>query len=93
MVIRQRCCILVCKAHSVVQSKSLLGGLRACPPRKYLQNKHYEIESETAFNCLSLNLIHIHFTVIFLQYLYKYAYIAYMIYKQSVYCNYSFGKC
>ena len=44
------------------QSTILLGGLGACPPlpppRKLLQNKHAEIESETTFNCLSLNLTH-----------------------------------
>ena len=51
---------------SAVQSTSLLGGSGGTPPREFLQNKHSEVKSESTFNCLTLNLIHIHFTVIFL---------------------------
>ena len=56
-----------------MRSTSLLGGSGGTPSRKFLPNKHSEIESETTFNCLSLNLIHIHFnyfSVIFVQFEY-----------------------
>jgi len=35
----------VCKAHSEMQSMSLLGGLGACPPRKFLKKACSEIKS------------------------------------------------
>ena len=57
MVIRQRCW------HTGTMQST-----RACPPGKFLPNELSEIKSETTFNCLSLNWMHIHnimhFTVI-----------------------------
>ena len=63
---KKECCILVCKAYQRSVKHKLSKGVWGHSPRKYLQNKHSEIESETTLNCLSLNLIHIHFTAIFL---------------------------
>jgi len=57
------------------------------PPRKFLQNKHSEIESKTtltAYHLIQYTYILELFSVIFVQF----AYIAYMISKQSVYHSY-----